>query len=259
MQQLESPGLVNPDVEGHWPDASTCLDQGYSPIYHGDLAPATAAPETTGQPFVEYERPSGSVGQTPIIKEEPNIEVNWQVDNKPKKISQTKKTATKPRRGSEADDKHKVTKKKSAPAQPPKALYHLIQSFSGQHQPSSPSVSAPPRTSLRTATRKSCPPINTSAKPGESAEDHHLRTTHNLVEQKYRARVQTGFEGLIEVLPGESGDEGDGSRRPPRRMSKADVLARSTYVIKTLTDENKELKRKLEEMKARFAAEVRRK
>ncbi|KAK4456366.1 hypothetical protein QBC42DRAFT_281494 [Cladorrhinum samala] len=255
MQQVESPGLVNPGVEGHWPDAATCSDQGYSPMCRGDLAP-----ETAGQPFIEYEGPSGSVGQRLAVKEEPSTDVSWQVENKPKKSSQAINTATKPRRrGSAVDDKHKVTKKNFAPAQTPRTLCRSIQSFPDQHQPPSPSVGAPPRSSLRTATRKSCPPINASPKPGESAEDHHLRTTHNLVEQKYRARVQTGFEGLIEVLPGESGDEGVGSRRPPRRMSKADVLARSTYVVKTLMDENKELKRKLDEMKASFVAEIKRK
>ncbi|KAK3329864.1 hypothetical protein B0H66DRAFT_39976 [Apodospora peruviana] len=130
--------------------------------------------------------------------------------------------------------------------------------------------SPPPAPALRTATRRQ-PSARPSHKPGESAEDQRLRTSHNRVEKEYRNRLHKEFERLLEVLPegeikhvGDVGAEegSDSSRpagkvgvgRPGRRLSKADVLGKATTFIESLEGETERLRQEMREVEDRVKA-----
>ncbi|KAK4224784.1 hypothetical protein QBC38DRAFT_286789 [Podospora fimiseda] len=163
------------------------------------------------------------------------------------------------------DEKHRVSKKKAGAQQSPGLTIQTFQlhpapiepcpaGFSPPPPPPLPTPPVPTRAALRKAPRKSCPPADTSPRPGESVENHQLRTIHNQVEQKYRLRVQSGFEKLIEVLPSDTdGEEPNSIRKPSRRLSKADVLAKTTSHVVSMGEENKRLKKELEEARAQMA------
>ncbi|KAK4167102.1 hypothetical protein QBC43DRAFT_312149 [Cladorrhinum sp. PSN259] len=233
--------FVSPESAWASINPSTYLDRG-----HGHVYPVS-------QTFVQYVPPKDTVaGLLEFREEAPSLEITWPLDHKPKRSLQTNRQATKPKGRSTVDGKHRVGKKKAVVRPAP-----IPPSPPGQSPLPPPPLPTPPlaRTSLRTATRKNCPAADPSPKPGESVEGHELRTIHNLVEQKYRLRVQGGFEALIEVLPSDSDDDerNSGTRKQPRRMSKADVLAKTTKVMVSMTEENKNLKKEMEKLKAQLA------
>ncbi|KAH6618332.1 hypothetical protein B0J18DRAFT_437106 [Chaetomium sp. MPI-SDFR-AT-0129] len=136
------------------------------------------------------------------------------------------------------------------------------------------------RPTLRTAPRRVKRPPSLP-KPGESSAHLHARLNHNLVEQKYRHRLQARFKALLDVLPEgllkEDWDKGEqpstsssgatkgGSKvdvgRPSdggagaikgknnRRMSKVDVLTKAEKVIRFLESDIENMEKKIKAMK----------
>ncbi|KAH8882107.1 HLH-domain-containing protein [Thozetella sp. PMI_491] len=89
------------------------------------------------------------------------------------------------------------------------------------------------RTSSRAAERKA------HSKSEETAGDHKLRASHNIVEKQYRNRLNKKFEALLDVLPpGMRQDEdGDGSEGSGRPVSKAEVLTLARrYILELQRD-----------------------
>ncbi|KAK4196562.1 hypothetical protein QBC40DRAFT_287013 [Triangularia verruculosa] len=107
-------------------------------------------------------------------------------------------------------------------------------------------------------------------------QSHNARTRHNMVEQKYRHRLNTHFDKLLEVLPsggvagGGMGDtyqtygqQGGGAlalrREGPslereRKVSKAEVLDRARLYIQTLENEHVRLQREREGLRGLWEA-----
>ncbi|KAK4176983.1 hypothetical protein QBC36DRAFT_237753 [Triangularia setosa] len=114
------------------------------------------------------------------------------------------------------------------------------------------------------------PPVMSSS--STSKYSHNARTRHNMVEQKYRHRLNTHFDKLLEVLPsgttaavGGMGDSystyqsysqhggallGEGpSLERERKVSKAEVLDRARLYIQTLENEHVRLQQEREELR----------
>ncbi|KAK0654330.1 hypothetical protein QBC41DRAFT_287983 [Cercophora samala] len=112
------------------------------------------------------------------------------------------------------------------------------------------------------------PAVSSASSTGK--QSHNARTRHNMVEQKYRHRLNTHFDKLLEVLPsgtvpgmmggdtcqtypgyGQQGlPGGDGpSLERERKVSKAEVLDRARLYIQTLESEHERLKREREELR----------
>jgi hypothetical protein len=81
-----------------------------------------------------------------------------------------------------------------------------------------------------------------------SPEERKARRSHNIVEKKYRYRLNAQFERLLAALPaddrvGDTGlrkrgsDSGDDGAMDDRRLSKAEVLDLATRRIKMLERE----------------------
>ncbi|KAK4454552.1 hypothetical protein QBC34DRAFT_392007 [Podospora aff. communis PSN243] len=99
-----------------------------------------------------------------------------------------------------------------------------------------PKDGVPAGPALRTAARKH-KRTEPASKPGESAQAHRARASHNQVEKEYRNRLHGYFERLLKVLPDEdelnddarvgqspSGSASSGSSQH-KRLSKAEVLS----------------------------------
>lgn len=114
-------------------------------------------------------------------------------------------------------------------------------------------TSAKPSVGLRTAPRKpkpeaskTSPSAASPATPEEdlTAEEQRARQSHNLVEKKYRNRLNAQFEQLLAVLPADEqrdskrGGSQDGEEK---RMSKGDVLDLARRRIRALEDEKARL------------------
>ncbi|KAK0726458.1 hypothetical protein B0T21DRAFT_413788 [Apiosordaria backusii] len=112
------------------------------------------------------------------------------------------------------------------------------------------------------------PPPAAASSSSTSKQSHNARTRHNMVEQKYRHRLNTHFDKLLEVLPsgtvagGMMGDYsyqtyqggtlllGEGpSLERERKVSKAEVLDRARLYIQTLENEHVRLQREKEELR----------
>ncbi|KAK3990387.1 hypothetical protein QBC44DRAFT_67301 [Cladorrhinum sp. PSN332] len=254
-------GFPASSLSSEWLNPSTYQGHGHMYPSHTGLPAATL---TFSPTFVAYALPPTDTVDEPgrhKVKKEPSFEVDWKLEvagKAERRSSRSKRKPTRPPGSSGTDERNSVAKKKAVRAL---SIHPApIQPSPNAHSPLPPRPPParplpPTRASLRTATRKNCPPVETCPKPGESNEDHHLRTTHNQVEQKYRLRVQTGFEGLIQVLPSDSDKEEDatGIRRSHRRLSKADVLAKTTRHVISMGEENKRLKKELEELRAKVS------
>jgi hypothetical protein len=115
---------------------------------------------------------------------------------------------------------------------------------------------------LRTASRKAKTPSKTAARNAIPHEVQVARASHNLVEKKYRSRLNGQFERLIAVLPSRGGslDDmdggggggllGDDDDDDARRLSKGEVLDLARQRIKALEKENKLLARERDQLVA---------
>jgi hypothetical protein len=113
---------------------------------------------------------------------------------------------------------------------------------------------------LRTAARKHKRTEPTS-KPGESAQAHRARASHNQVEKEYRNRLHGYFERLLNVLPDEdelndearvrqspSGSASCGSSQN-KRLSKAEVLQKARQHIVFLEEDVAKRRREIRALK----------
>ncbi|KAK0632759.1 hypothetical protein B0T14DRAFT_42333 [Immersiella caudata] len=117
-----------------------------------------------------------------------------------------------------------------------------------------------PKPALRTAARKHKQSGSTS-KPGESAQAHRARASHNQVEKEYRNRLHGYFERLLKVLPdeGESNKEAQAGRSPSgsasggssqhKRLSKAEVLQKARQHIVFLEQDAERRRREIRALK----------
>ncbi|TPX07701.1 uncharacterized protein E0L32_010597 [Thyridium curvatum] len=112
-------------------------------------------------------------------------------------------------------------------------------------------TSSKPSVALRTAPRKvkSESSKSSPATPEDdlTAEEHRARQSHNLVEKKYRNRLNAQFEQLLAVLPADQQREATTSSKrgsqdaDEKRMSKGDVLDLARRRIRALEQEKARL------------------
>lgn len=136
--------------------------------------------------------------------------------------------------------------------------------------PSPTSIAGPSQTvkpKLRSASSSS---KNVAHRSSETPKERKERDSHNLVEKKYRSRLNAQYEGLMNSLPpemqspthnaaaGSSGASSDQAADKP--LSKGEVLERSTAYIQELesnharlSEENEALTRNMERLCSMFA------
>ncbi|KAK4640846.1 hypothetical protein QC761_607160 [Podospora bellae-mahoneyi] len=147
-------------------------------------------------------------------------------------------------------------------------------------KPSAPTTSLSSPTSQSTISSGSAAPNSLPEEDCDSEQEqagstgrqghHNARTRHNMVEQKYRHRLNTHFDKLLEVLPSGvgvggmmmgdgyqntyqttylGGDGGAPSLERERKVSKAEVLDRARLYIQRLESEHVRLQREREELR----------
>lgn len=106
---------------------------------------------------------------------------------------------------------------------------------------------------LRIASRTS---KNSFTKPTDTPEERRIRASHNLVEKRYRNRLNAQFKSLLNALPEQirtSGDGEDSDGGAPvdwadRRVSKGEVLEMARRHIESLERERDMLEREKNEL-----------
>jgi hypothetical protein len=148
---------------------------------------------------------------------------------------------------------------------PKKSAEQAVSSSACQVPQTAPeSANAPSTgTKLRSASRTS---KNVQHRPEETPRERKSRNSHNLVEKKYRNRLNLQFEILMNALPesmrsptgrgmsGGGGSDGGGLQQHEesdlgeRRLSKAQVLDMSATYIRTLEKEREKLECEREDL-----------
>lgn len=112
----------------------------------------------------------------------------------------------------------------------------------------STSTSSGRQSKLRSASRTS---KNSHNKPSDTPEDRRTRASHNLVEKQYRNRLNAQFESLLQSLPEQVRNGGDGEDSEghaptdlgDKRVSKGEVLEMARKHIQSLERERDQLER----------------
>ncbi|KAK1835202.1 hypothetical protein QBC39DRAFT_341928 [Podospora conica] len=145
----------------------------------------------------------------------------------------------------------------------------------GANRPLQPAV--PPPTSLAGSGQSIKPKLrsasssskNFAPRSTETAKERKERDSHNLVEKKYRNRLNAQYEGLMNILPPEmqsptrataAGSSGGSSDQAEKPLSKGEVLEKSTAYIQELernharlSEENEALSRNIDRLCSMFA------
>jgi hypothetical protein len=167
---------------------------------------------------------TGANEPSPGVKQASSKKRAWSPDPREaetkRRQADSTRTARVPKSRTKQRPTHPPTTRKKNPNETSKRHYH-----SPEHEPDPDST-----------------PENASS---PTDDDHcHARKRHNIVEQKYRQRLNTQFEQLLDILPVSSDTDTrdiETDTVDKRRVSKGEVLDRARRYIRALEREHRRL------------------